>query len=265
MLFALFFPVLRRWWSILAPFFIPSGDGDQNICFHYIRRRLTWLKDKLTPPHHRESNTSAGWLPFLRCLNGHQYPIHWLSMIRLGPNERSMQTMVSKPVRTQWIARGSDVHHGNAWFTLVHGLEQSFGCGGRNFCCTVRVLRSRWILLQICYVTFRMMKFLGLLIGLQTFAVVSDSFWKHAGVICRTVNSIPWKIYIWSVKDMQLLPEIGSNHGNWSHLRFEPVRTPLVRTGANHGKPVIVYSIHRDMPLSHNASVFEVFCYPIVL
>jgi len=37
----------------------------------------------------------------------------------------------------------------------------------------------------------------------------------------------------------QLLPGTGSNHGDWSHFRFEPMRTPPVRTGANHGKPVI--------------------------
>jgi len=45
------------------------------------------------------------------------------------------------------------------------------------------------------------MKFLGLLIGLQTFGVISDSFCKHAGVKCRTVNSIPWSIYIWLIED----------------------------------------------------------------
>jgi len=45
------------------------------------------------------------------------------------------------------------------------------------------------------------MKFLVLLIGLQTFAVILDSFWKHTGVICRTVNSIPRKIHIWSVEE----------------------------------------------------------------
>jgi len=60
----------------------------------------------------------------------------------------------------------------------------------------MRVLHDRRILLQIWYVTFRMMKFLGLLIGKQTFAVVSDSFWRHTAVICGTVNSIPRKIYI---------------------------------------------------------------------
>jgi len=65
----------------------------------------------------------------------------------------------------------------------------------------LRVLRSRRILLQIWCVTFQMMKFFGLLIGLQTFAVVSDSFWKRTGVICKTVDSIPRKIYIWSVED----------------------------------------------------------------
>ena len=65
----------------------------------------------------------------------------------------------------------------------------------------IRVLRSHPILPQIWYVTFQMMKFLGLLIGLQTFAVVLNSFWKHAVVICRTVNSVPRKTYIWSVED----------------------------------------------------------------
>ena len=61
---------------------------------------------------------------------------------------------------------------------------------------SIRVLRSHGILLQMWYVTFHMMKFLGLLIGLQTFAVILDSFLKHTGVICRTVNSIPRKIHI---------------------------------------------------------------------
>ena len=100
----------------------------------------------------------------------------------------------------------------------LRSLKQSFGFGGRNLCCTLSVYYSRWILVQIWYVTFLMMKFLGLLMGLQTFAVVSDSF-KHTGVICRMVN--------------------GSNYENWSHLQFGPVRAHSVRTGANHGKPAI--------------------------
>jgi len=40
----------------------------------------------------------------------------------------------------------------------------------------ISVLRSRRISLQILYATLRMMKFLGLLIVLQTFAVIFDSF-----------------------------------------------------------------------------------------
>jgi len=60
----------------------------------------------------------------------------------------------------------------------------------------IHVLRSRRILLQIWHVTFQMMKFLSLLIGLQIFTVVLDSFWKYIGVICRTVNSIPRRMYI---------------------------------------------------------------------
>jgi len=60
----------------------------------------------------------------------------------------------------------------------------------------ISVLRSRRISLQILYATLQMMKFLGLFIVLQTFAVIFDSLWKHEGVICRTVNSIPWKIHI---------------------------------------------------------------------
>ena len=39
---------------------------------------------------------------------------------------------------------------------------------------SIRVLNSCWILIQIWYATFLMMKFLGLLIGLQIFTVVLD-------------------------------------------------------------------------------------------
>jgi len=63
-------------------------------------------------------------------------------MLRTGPNEHLVRTMESKPVHTH-----------------------SF----------IRVLRSRRILLQIWYVTFQIMKFLGLSIGLQTFAVVFET------------------------------------------------------------------------------------------
>ena len=51
--------------------------------------------------------------------------------------------------------------------------------------------------------------------------------------------------------------------GNWSHCRFEPVRTPLVRTGANHGKPVrVAWSIEPHMtslPLYKSCQVRYLF------
>jgi len=86
------------------------------------------------------------------------------------------------------------------------------------------------------YVTFQMIKFLCLLIALQTFTVVLDSFWKHTGVIWRTVNSIPWKVYISSVEDNSYLDRIEP----WKLLALS-VRTGVnspVWTSANHGKPV---------------------------
>jgi len=63
-------------------------------------------------------------------------------------------------------------------------------------------------------------------------------FWKPTGVICRTVNGIPRGKKLYLIGRRQLLLGIGSNLGNWSHLRLKPVQTPPVQAGANHGKPV---------------------------
>ena len=64
------------------------------------------------------------------------------------------------------------------------------------------------------------------------FAVVSDSFWKHTGLLGRTVNSISRKICMWSVKDnsyqgsdrtMETDRTFGSNQCELPRSR--PVRT----------------------------------------
>jgi len=62
-----------------------------------------------------------------------------------------------------------------------------------------------------------------------------------SGVICRTVISIPWKIYIWSVehnsyRGSDRTMETGrASVSNQSELpqfrRVEPERTPAVQTG----------------------------------
>ena len=56
---------------------------------------------------------------------------HWLSMVRTGSNKHSVRTMKSEPVRT-----GSRL------------LKQSFGCGGKNLCCTLSVY---YIAAEFCY------------------------------------------------------------------------------------------------------------------
>jgi len=163
-------------------------------------------------------------------------------MVRTGPNEYKVRTMESKPIRTHSNSLGAHLVVRTQWRctpwkrlagTGSRRLKQSFGCGGNKLVLYfIRVLHSSGILLQIWYVTFRMMKFLGLSIGLQIFAVVLDSFWKHTGVICRMVNSIQRKIYIWSVEDnsywgpdrtMKTDRTFGSNQCELP--RFGPMRT----------------------------------------
>jgi len=82
-------------------------------------------------------------------------------------NQNRFALIQTNSVRTQWFALSGG---GRTMETPVSPrLKQSSGCGGKNF---IRVLRSHRILLQLWYVICRMKKFLGLLIGLQTFAVI---------------------------------------------------------------------------------------------
>jgi len=114
---------------------------------------------------------------------------------------RTMKT----PVRTslhQFAPVRTSLHQFAPVCTSLHQFapfKAVFSCGGRNLCCSLYFiasgLHSCWIPLPRSFVTFRVMKFLYLLIALQIFQVISDTFWKYSGVICETVSSIPRNIY----------------------------------------------------------------------
>jgi len=72
-------------------------------------------------------------------------------------------------VRTQWFALSGDAHHGNARVALVRAVQSSLLVVEVETCGV----------LYPCSRTFRMMEFHGLLIGLLTFAIVSDSFFGN--------------------------------------------------------------------------------------
>jgi len=61
----------------------------------------------------------------------------------------------------------------------------------------------------------------------------------------------------------RLLPGTGSNHGNWSHFRFEPVQTSLVWTIANNGKSVNTYLVIHGLSWKH--AIGLVICYHAML
>ena len=153
--------------------------------------------------------------------------IHWVSMVGTDSDEHPVQTMETRVVRlaptpsvqTRWCALSGHSHHENTCShqfapvctsshqfapvcTSLHQFapfKAVFSCGGRNLCCSLYFiasgLHSCWIPLPRSFVTFRVMKFLYLLIALQIFQVISDTFWKYSGVICETVSSIPRNIY----------------------------------------------------------------------
>jgi len=68
-------------------------------------------------------------------------------MVHTGPNEHSVWTMESKPVRTHSNSLGAHPVVRTQWKCLVRTgsrrLKQSFGCGGRNLCCHCGVGRYR--------------------------------------------------------------------------------------------------------------------------
>ena len=124
----------------------------------------------------------------------------WFASVRMNIrcelwNQNRFALIRTHSVRTQWFTLSGGAHHGNAWFAPFKAVFWLWRL--KIVLYFICVLRSHRILLQIWYVTFQIMKLLGLFIGLQTFAVVLGSFWNRTGVICRTVSSISRKFILY--------------------------------------------------------------------
>jgi len=105
-------------------------------------------------------------------------------------------------------------------------LKQSFGCGARNLCCTLSVyyVAAEYATNMVCP-NDEISWFINRITNICShFGLI----WKHTGVICRTVNSIPWKIYICLVED-NFYWESNRTMETDRFFRFGPVRTPSDR------------------------------------
>ena len=150
-------------------------------------------------------------------------------MVRAGPNEHSVRTKESKPVRTHSYSLGA---HSVAMRTMETPFQSLLTVEVET--CVVLYACTTW---PPNFATNMVCNFPDDEISWFTNRITNIR--SRSGLILETYsgNLRNGKQYsaenLYLISRRQILPGIGSNHASWSHFRFAPVRTPPVRTGAN--------------------------------
>ena len=127
-------------------------------------------------------------------------------------------------------------HHGIVWFAPFKAVFWLWG--GWNLCCTLSVyyVAANFATNMVCnFPDDEISRFIDRITNIRSrFGLILETYRSN---LQNGKQYSAENVYL--IGRRQLLLGTGSNHRNWSHFRFEPVRTPPVRTGENHGKLVI--------------------------